>query len=373
MTVDDDDRAAVIALSGLPGIGPSRLRALLGNRSSSAAWADVCGGRVEVDEALAAACRQPPGPAALLERWTTAARGVDPHELRHRHRAAGVHILCPGDEGWPSSLVDDPDPPSVLFVLGDPATLGHSPAVAVVGTRQATRYGLEVARGLGRGLARAGVAVVSGLAAGIDGAGHHAAIEAAGAPPIGVVGCGLDVVYPRGHRQLWERVAAIGALASEWPLGTKPAQWRFPARNRIIAALADAVVIVESPPTGGSMHTVEEAVRRDRPVLAVPGPVTSRASRGTNRLLADGAVPACDLDDVLVAVGLGGIEHGTPAVSPPNGDAGRVLDALGWRPATLDQVVLRTGMGLAGVARHIAALEAGGWLASDGGWLERRR
>ena len=140
---------------------------------------------------------------------------------------------------------------------------------------------------------------------GIDGAAHAGATEVDGAPPVAVVGSGLDVVYPRRHRSLWQLVAERGVVLSEHPLGSAPVAWHFPARNRLIAALADVVVVVESQERGGSMHTVDEAQRRDVDVMAVPGPVTSRASTGTNRLLADGAEVARDATDVLVKLGLG--------------------------------------------------------------------
>src|SRR5262249_38747100 len=154
--------------------------------------------------------------------------------------------------------------------------------------------GIDVAFELGRDLAAAGVAVVSGLAVGIDASAHAGALHAATSPPIAVVGSGLDVIYPRRNAVLWREVERRGLVLSQAPLGALPEKWRFPARNRLIAALADAVVVVESGTTGGSLHTVTEAVRRDRVVYAVPGPVRSDASAGTNRLLADGAVPACD-------------------------------------------------------------------------------
>jgi DNA processing protein len=369
----DARRAALAALSALPGIGPGRLRALLSGRAAPEAWDDLVAGGIRPDAVLAAACGRD-DPVALLERWAGAARRVDLAAIAEQHRTAGVRILCPGDAEWPAALDADPDPPLVLFALGDASVIGAGPTVAIVGTRTATRYGVEVARDLGHALAAAGVSIVSGLAAGIDGAGHRGALDASTAPPVGVVGSGLDVVYPRGHRQLWHQVAAAGTVVSESPLGTLPARWRFPARNRIIAALSLAVVVVESAASGGAMHTVEEAVRRDRPVLAVPGPVTSRASAGTNRLLAEGAIPACDADDILVALGLGGAAGPTkPAEPEPEGDAALVLRALGWQPATLDQLVLRTGLALEVVARLATSLDADGWLATDGGWFERRR
>lgn len=398
VVVGDDDRAAVVALSGLPAAGPARLRALLARGSAAEQWAAIAAGRLEPDPDLVAACA---GTAIdrILTIWREAAASVDPTRLLARHAAADIAVLVAGDPDWPPAFMDDPDPPAVLYVRGDPVHLrGAAPAAAVVGTRNCTRYGWDVAHRLGAELAAAGVIVVSGLASGIDGAAHRGALDVGAgagaggsgeaAAPIGVVASGLDIVYPRGHGRLWREVASAGVLLSEAPLGTRPTRWRFPARNRIIAALSGVVVVVESAVTGGAMHTVDEAERRDRPVLAVPGPVTSAVSAGTNRLLADGAAPACDADDVLLALDVArprgrpgsgpassgpGAAGATGAEARPDGEAGQLLDVLGWRPATLDQLVLRSGLGLARVAGLAAELEADGWIAADGGWFERRR
>ena len=366
-----DDRAALVALSGLPGMGPIRLRAVLEHGGPAASWAALAAGRLRADRQLMARCGTKG--EEVVGKFSDAARDVEPAEVARQHAEAGVAVLVADDPVWPEALAVDPDPPHLLFALGDVALLSHRPAVAVVGTRRASRYGLDVARELGRVLAGAGVVVLSGLAAGIDGAAHAGALDAEGAPPVGVVGSGLDVVYPRGHRQLWTRVAAAGALASEWPLGAGPTRWKFPARNRILAALADVVVVVESPATGGALLTVEEALRRDRTVMAVPGPIGISSSQGTNRLLADGMAPVCDPSDVLLALGLDAVPAKAAGPAVPDGEAGDVLDAIGWRPATLDQLVLRTGLVLERVARLLAGLEVDGWVAGDGGWWERRR
>ena len=184
---------------------------------------------------------------------------------------------------------------------------------------------------------------------------------------------GLDVVYPRRHRALWEDVATRGSLLSECPLGTAPEAWRFPARNRIIAALADAVVVVESAGTGGSMYTVEEALARDRPVLAVPGSVRSGASAGTNRLLAEGAGVARDADDVLATIGQP--QRPPPRrVGPaaePGGPEGAVLRSLQEGPGTLDSLAATTGLALGPLSVAVASLEASGHVSRHGLWLER--
>ena len=236
---------------------------------------------------------------------------------------------------------------------------------------------------LGSGLAAAGVTVVSGLALGIDGAAHRGALAADGAPVVGVVGSGLDIVYPRGNRDLWDAVADAGTLLSEAPLGAEPEGWRFPARNRLLAALADVVVVVESKRAGGSMHTVEEAIRREVTVMAVPGSVRNPAAAGTNLLLSEGCAPACSTEDVLVALGLAtagmardGVLRGLPDVRHPPGvriDAGsldplqqRLLELLDDGPVSLDMLVLRAAAPAPDVLVAAEGLERLGLLARDG-------
>jgi DNA processing protein len=214
--------------------------------------------------------------------------------------------------------------------------------------------------------------VVSGLALGIDAAAHVGALRG-GAPPIAVVGSGLDVVYPRGNRTLWAQVASAGVMLTEAPLGAAPVAWRFPARNRLIAALADVVVVVESHERGGSLSTVAEAARRDRPVMAVPGPIRSPASAGANRLLADGCAPVCGLDDVLVALGLSaGRDRAARERRPePDADGAVVLDALGWHAATLEQLAMRCGLDVGRLVVALERLRLTGWVDDRGGWFER--
>jgi DNA processing protein len=230
-----------------------------------------------------------------------------------------------------------------------------------------------VAAELAAGLAAAGVCVVSGLAAGIDAAAHRGALAAGAAPPVAVVGTGLDVVYPRRNADLWEAVAGAGAVLSEYPLGTRPERWRFPARNRLVAALADVLVVVESHARGGSMHTVTAALDRDVPVMAVPGPVRAPASAGTNALLVAGAAPARDAGDVLVALGLdsAAAHRGTEPASPPlEAHEGRLVAELQQAPATVEQLAERLDRSLAAVAVDLAHLEARGLVAAASGWWE---
>lgn len=365
--------AWVTALATLDGMGPSRLSALVAAFTDPAdAWAAVRAGDLGV-ATPALADRLGPAGSATIEAWMHGARRLDPVECWRRHVEAGIGTSIRASPSYPSAFVDDPEPPSIVFTAGDPDAL-VGPRVAVVGTRDCTRYGHDVARRLGADLSAAGVSVVSGLALGIDGAAHSGALEVDGAPPIAVVGSGLDVVYPRRHRSLWERVVERGVVLSEHPLGAAPVAWHFPARNRLIAALADVVVVVESQERGGSMHTVDEAERRDVDVLAVPGPVTSPVSRGTNQLLADGATVARDATDVLVKLGLGpGVRRSTVERRPaPTPSDQQVLDAFDWQPAVIDHLALRTGLAVDEVALALDRLEQHGWIERSGGWFERR-
>ena len=358
------------SLLGLPAMGPRRLAALLDGRSPAEAWVAVCSGRPLPEVAAVVGGRV----AALATEWAEAARAIQPEAVWSATRAAGVEVVAYGDASYPRCLLDDPEPAPVLFAVGRLEAVAVPSRVAIVGTRRCTRYGLDVATELGGSLAEAGVAVVSGLALGIDGAAHAGALTAGGASPIGVVATGLDIVYPVANRRLWNRVAEAGVLLSEAPLGTGPRGWRFPARNRIIAGLADVVVVVESHASGGSLYTVEAALERDRPVLAVPGPIHSPASRGTNHLLAEGCVPLCGIDDVLTALGLVG---STPAPSdrrpsPGEPDLG-VLEAAGWSPTTLDALSRRVDLPPVDLASSVARLVRMGWFDEERGFYQRAR
>ena len=183
------------------------------------------------------------------------------------------------------------------------------------------------------------------------------------------------MVYPRRHAALWSAVAGAGVVLSEAPLGARPEPWRFPVRNRVIAAVAEVVVVVESHAAGGSRYTVEAAEARGRTVMAVPGSIRSPASAYTNALLADGCPPARDATDVLVALGLSTATRGpAPAdLRPPPGPVeGRVLAALGWEAASLDDVVARTGLGPGEASVALAHLQRDGWVGVAGGWWEQR-
>lgn len=215
--------------------------------------------------------------------------------------AHGIIAVSRDDERYPDALRRWPDAPGVLFVRG---TMPSGRTIAVVGTRRCTAYGREVAKSYGKAIAAAGWILISGLARGIDGAAHRGTVDGGG-QGIAVLGSGLDVVYPAEHRALADALLADGgAIVSEYPPGTAPEGWRFPPRNRIIAGLADAVVVVEAGDSGGALITASKAAEYGIPVFAVPGDVDRDTSRGTNRLIRDGAHPVLDADDLLEELSL---------------------------------------------------------------------
>ena len=222
-----------------------------------------------------------------------------PARARRRIADAGLAAACRCTPGYPDGLRALADPPAVVHVAGRAEALETEPAVAIVGARRGTAYGLEVARGLGGALTAAGVSVVSGLAIGVDSAAHVGALERPGAAPVAVLAGGADVPYPASKRRLHAAIAARGCVVSELPPGFNAYRWCFVARNRLIAGLADLTVVVEATERSGSLTTADFAEQLGRPVGAVPGPVTSRFSSGTNLLLAAGAAVVRDARDVL--------------------------------------------------------------------------
>jgi DNA processing protein len=340
VVLSPEERAAAV-LACAPGMTPPRLRELVERPGGpSAALSVEPPGRV--DEAAIA--------ATLARRRT--------------------RVYVDDRPGYP--IADAvPGRPAVLLAEGDAPEVLQQPRVAVVGTRSCTLHGRRDAYELGAFLARAGITVVSGLAIGIDGAVHEGALDAGGGV-VGVVATGLDIVYPRRHASLFDRARAHGLLLSECAFGVEPTRRRFPVRNRIIAGLADVVVVVEATIAGGARITAGFALDYGRTVLAMPGSRRNPAAAGCNALLADGAHPLLDPDDVLVALGLtpgGRRGWGAPPPSAdPTGDAAALLRACGGEPATADQLASRTGFAPDRVALAVRDLERGGWMARDRGY-----
>jgi DNA processing protein len=252
------------------------------------------------------------------------------------------------------------DPPRCLYVRGnDDPTLLASPAVAVVGARACSPYGAQIARMLGRELAESGIVVVSGLARGVDAEAHRGALESSG-QTVAVLGCGIDRDYPAAHASLAERISEHGLIVSEYEPGVEPAPWRFPARNRIIAGLCVATIVVEARERSGALITADFALEEGREVFAVPGEITSGLSEGTNALLRLGATPLTGAGDVLEALGIERAEK-TEGSHP-------FLDLL---PATVDELVRTSGLPANEVAAVLTELEVAG-LAAEGEGVFRR-
>jgi DNA processing protein len=266
-------------------------------------------------------------------------------------------VVSKGRPGYPALLAELHDPPPRLYLRGGPAEVLGLPSVAVVGARSCSSYGAQVARDLARELAAAGVVVVSGLARGVDGEAHRGALAGRGLT-VAVLGCGIDRDYPRAHSELARRIADNGAIVSEYPPGIEPSPWRFPARNRIVAGLARATVIVEARERSGALITADFALELGREVFAVPGEITSALSAGTNDLIRQGATPLLSPDDVLDALGL----ERRPRRVPDTLSAGAraVLDPLSETAASLDELARATALETSAVAAALTELELAG-------------
>ena len=297
-------------------------------------------------------------------RWAAHVRVFDAQAYEQRLGARGFRFLARSAPHFPPLLRAVHDPPPGLFVRGvPPPELLSRPAVAVVGARACSGYGASVARMLARDLAAAGLVVVSGLARGVDAEAHRGALEAGGTT-VAVLGCGVDRDYPAAHAELARRIAERGLLVSEYAPGVEPAPWRFPARNRIIAGLCAATVVVEARERSGALITADLALEEGREVFAVPGEITSALSAGTNDLLKLGASPLTCAADVLSCFG---IEAGPAAVAAVEGTAGRLLELLREAPAGADELARRAALDAGLVARALVELELAGLaVAADG-------
>ena len=277
----------------------------------------------------------------------------------------GLRFVARSAPEYPTLLGELHDPPPGLFLRGgaESELLSRRRAVAIVGARSCSSYGSQVARLLGRELAAAGLVVVSGLARGVDGQAHRGALEAGGVT-VAVLGCGIDRDYPAAHAELAGRIGETGLVLSEYAPGVEPAPWRFPARNRIIAGLAAATVIVEARERSGALITADFALEAGREVFAVPGEITSSLSAGTNALLRLGATALTRPEDVLEALGV------TASKAPAaklGANATVVLRALVDHAAGADDLTRTTGLDAAAVATALAELELVGAVAEADG------
>ena len=281
----------------------------------------------------------------------------------------GGRLVAWGDTEYPPSLTDLADPPAALLVRGrDLRTL--RPAVAVVGARRCSPLGREVAASVGGGLAAAGVSVVSGAARGIDTAAHRGALDAAGTT-VAVLGSGIDVLYPPGSRRLLEHIQAAGAVVSEYAPGVHADPWRFPARNRIVAGLARATVVVEGAGRSGSLITVEHALDLGREVFAVPGPVTSPLSEVPLALIREGAAVIRGVDDLLDDLGYAGGPVGREGPAGLPDDERRIFEQVAG-PSLPDAVARGAGVSTPEAVAALIRLELRGLVRNVGGRYERR-
>ena len=285
--MDDEERTAYLALTQVPGMGPSRLHALL------SAFTTALGAHSAPFDVL----KELPG----FSRAAASALKATPLETGRKTEAAaaalGAQVLVPADAAYPPLLRNIPDPPPVLFALGNMSLLSR-PAAAIVGSRDHSRYGAGVCRMLSTAAAEAGVIIVSGMARGLDAVAHAAALDAGGST-VGVLGNGLGVVYPAANRSLYERVAADGLLLTEFPPGERPHAGSFPRRNRLISGLSRVTVVVEAAVGSGALITAGAALDQGREVMAVPGNISSPVSSGCNQLIRDGAAPVLEPADLL--------------------------------------------------------------------------
>lgn len=352
-----DDRKYWVGFSRVAGIGPARLAGLLERfGSAERAWN---ASRGELQSA-----RLPTKPLnALLQ----AREQLDLDLELRRVEESGFFVLTWSDEGYPDRLRETASPPPVLYLWGelDPADQW---AVGVVGTRAMTSYGRAVAEELGRELGASGITLVSGMARGIDGAAHKAALEAGGRT-LAVLGSGLDVIYPPEHRGLAEQIAAQGAVITDYPLGTKPEPGNFPPRNRIISGLSLAVVVVEAGANSGALITANFAAEQGRDVFAVPGNINLPSSEGSNRLIRDGAHPLLNPEDVLEALNLelAVRQEIVQQALPEDPTERRLLETLSKEPTHIDDLGAQIGLPSSELAAALALLELKGQVRQVGG------
>ena len=290
-------------------------------------------------------------------RFARFARGFDERAYLADLRTRGVRWVPRSSPCFPGGLRAIFDPPPGLFVRGDVDDSAlERPAAAVVGARSCSSYGASIARMLGRELAAAGIVVVSGLARGVDGEAHRGAVEAGGLT-VAVLGCGVDRVYPAAHADLARRIRASGLIVSEYAPGVEPAPWRFPARNRIIAGLAAATIVVEARERSGALITADLALEEGREVFAVPGEITSALSAGTNALLRNGATALTAAADVLEAFGVAATAGEGPVLGA---EAEHVLTRLRDRARSVDELARALELPAGEVAAIVAELELAG-------------
>jgi len=353
------DKLAWLALRGLAGVGPVLFHRLIQAFGDPARVFQTPLNKLRNLRGISFSLAQA---IAGFRQWERVEENLS------RLRTFGARVLTLNDPDYPVRLKEIPFPPPVLFVKGD-LKPEDSLALAIVGTRAASYYGVKTCRGLARELSRRGVTVVSGLARGIDTAAHHGALEGGGRT-LAVLGCGLDVIYPPENRELYERIPKQGAMLSEYPLGTPPEGHNFPPRNRIISGLALGVLVVEAGLKSGAHITAQCALEQGREVMAVPGPVSSPTSLGPHRLIQQGAKLVHNVEDILAELPeSGGLVQPEAARQREGPISARptqfwvndpLLPVLGSEPLQLEELVQACGLPAAEVMSRLTLLELQG-------------
>lgn len=352
-----DDRKYWVGFNLIKGIGAVRMQALIhhfGNMESAwkAAPADLAAAGLGLK---------------LTERIVQARSQVDLNKIWAKIEAQGIKILTWEDDAYPQRLKEIEQPPPVVYIRGDylPDDLF---AVAIVGTRKVTPYGRQITEELAAYLAGHGITVVSGLARGVDSIAHHTALKAGGRT-IGVLGSGVDKIYPPEHRQLAERMVVSGSIVSDYAPGTPPDASNFPPRNRIISGLSLAVVVIEAGETSGALITAEFAAEQGREVFAVPGSILAPQSKGTNKLIQRGALPLLSINDLMQALDLTRMTEHKAArkVIPADETEARVMNVLGSQPMHVDEIRNQAEMPIEKVSAALALMELKGMVRQVGG------
>lgn len=352
--VVSDETKTMLRLSMLPGVGPRILTGLLDRFGSAEKTLQAADAQLASVHGV--------GPK-LVHVIRTASHHIDVDAIIQWCAEQDVTVVSSEDEDYPQPLFDLPDAPPILFVSGNLVATDEL-AVAIVGTRHATTYGLKQAERFGYAMARAGITVISGMARGIDSAAHEGALDGGGRT-IAVLGSGLGEIYPSEHKGLAKTIAAAGAVISEYPPHAKPHAGMFPQRNRLIAGMSLATLVIEAPDRSGALITARLACELNREVLALPGPVTSRMSRGCNQLIRDGAKLVQTIEDVLEGIG--------PMCNPIDAGDGQsirsgadlllneleraVLEAVGESSTPIDEVIVKTELPAHRVMATISVLE----------------
>ncbi len=362
------ERAYWLAWAQVRGMGPHRIKRLRQHFGClQRAW--------EADEL---ALQEVEGIGPTLARSIQAARAhLVPDQILEQTLKLGIPFLTPADAGYPPLLWEVPDPPPILYVLGE-CPNWEQPAIAIVGTRAPTDYGCHWTKEISAALAEAGCVVVSGLATGIDGIAHQACLEAGG-KTVAVVGTGPEVVYPPQHRRLHQRIREQGAILSEYPPGTPPAKEHFPRRNRIIAGLCRATLVMEAPEHSGALITAYLANDYGREVYALPGNIDTAAARGCLNLIRSGAGLILGVESLLQDLQLVPGSRREPASPTATDQAGpsdpnqQILwQALGSEPLTLDALAQATQMEISTLSSTLLMMELEGWLVQLPGMRYRR-